>query len=389
MFNPVLYAQNRIERQLADAGFENVRFFETDSISYIFVDGRSFRSREVNLEIISREIRDLSGYIPHDKVSVVFTYDREPQLVLSSVKDSVGEFSGNIGSWNINYETKNAVNIIKHLDVVGRAGSKFYNNSAGKIDFIIYPEFHFRNVRLDIMYQTQLNISPAIEINLWRGSKFTGQIIFPIINEYEREYDQVRPGFVNLSQDFKIPGNIFARATIGSFNTERLGADIKVYKPFGQRWGIYAEAGITGRILYYYSGWRHTPIKKFTGSLGGNYFIDCFDLMLDARVARFLGKDIGVEGKITRYFKWAVMGFYLQKTEKVNYNGGFYFSIAIPPYRQKRKKYIRVSPLPYYELVYNAQARQLEGRSYLTSPNETNAENFFNILRFGQIIRNY
>jgi len=374
---------------LINAGFENVRHYQTDTVTYIFVDGSSFRSRLTNLEKISSSIGELSDIIGNNKVSVIFNYDREQQLTLTTTKNPMGYFSGNINSWGISYKTKEAAGIINELTAVGKFNGKFYNSSLGKIDFIIYPEFRFRNIWLDIMYQTQLNISPAVEINLWRGSKFTGQVVFPIINEYEREYDQVRPGFINLSQDFKIKGNIFARATIGSFSAERLGVDLKLYRPFGQRWGLYAEGGLTGRILYYYSGWKHTPIKRFTWAVGGNYFVDYFDLMFDVRAARFIGKDIGVEGKLTRYFKKAVIGFYLQKTQAVDYNGGFYFSISIPPYNQKRKKFIRISPTPYYELVYNAQARQQEGRYYLTSPNETNAEIFFDILRFGQIIRNY
>ena len=48
----------------------------------------------------------------------------------------------------------------------------------GRVDLILYPQFRFRNSRLDVMYEVQINLNPTLEVNLWRGSKLTAQRSF-------------------------------------------------------------------------------------------------------------------------------------------------------------------------------------------------------------------
>lgn len=116
----------------------------------------------------------------------------------------------------------------------------------------------------------------------------------------------------------------------------RWGADLKLFKPVGRHFGIYAEAGLTGISYLYFDGWSYAPMSKWTWMAGGNYLWNRFDLMFDVSAARYLGDDIGATAKVTRYFRRAAVGFYVQKTQKVDYNGGFYFALALPPYRIKR-----------------------------------------------------
>ena len=155
----------------------------------------------------------------------------------------------------------------------------------------------------------------------------------------------MRPGYLTLSQRFRLPANVLAKATFGNFSMNRWGADLKLFKPVGRHFGIYAEAGLTGISYLYFDGWSYAPMSKWTWMAGGNYLWNRFDLMFDVSAARYLGDDIGATAKVTRYFRRAAVGFYVQKTQKVDYNGGFYFALALPPYRIKRRRPVRVLSL--------------------------------------------
>ena len=78
------------------------------------------------------------------------------------------------------------------------------NSNINKIDFVVYPQLALQNTSLNQIYETQFNLAPAMEMDLWSGMQFTGQVIFPIINDLGPQGDQIRPGFVNLAQNFRI-----------------------------------------------------------------------------------------------------------------------------------------------------------------------------------------
>lgn len=250
-------------------------------------------------------------------MTVVWTEDRIPKFVLET-----GGYPDSV-RWRLDFDTRDAREAWKR-SLTSRPGAKrFLRSSAGRVDLILYPQFRFRNSRLDVMYEVQINLNPTLEVNLWRGSKLTAQLIVPILNEFYKEESRVRPGYLTLSQRFRLPANVLAKATFGNFSMNRWGADLKLFKPVGRHFGIYAEAGLTGISYLYFDGWSYAPMSKWTWMAGGNYLWNRFDLMFDVSAARYLGDDIGATAKVTRYFRRAAVGFYVQKTQKVDYNGGF------------------------------------------------------------------
>lgn len=67
-----------------------------------------------------------------------------------------------------------------------------------------------------------------------------------------------------------------------------------------------------------------------------------------------LAGDIGVRADMTRHFKRTSIGFYVMKNDRDNVDGGFHFSILIPPMKLKRGRHIRVAPAKYFNLEYKA-----------------------------------
>lgn len=47
------------------------------------------------------------------------------------------------------------------------------NPSAWKADIVVYPELFLRNSNLNKLYTYAVNLSPAVEMGLWKGGKLT------------------------------------------------------------------------------------------------------------------------------------------------------------------------------------------------------------------------
>lgn len=257
------------------------------------------------------------------------------------------------------------------------------NSSLFKADIVIYPELLFRNIKLDRVYDVVVNISPALEISLWKGMLFTGQVVFPIVNQYGERYSTIRPGFVTVSQAFRLPGTWFARATVGAFGEERWGGDLRVFHPFkGDRFAVRGDISLTGPSGFDSFVWHYGDINRASWSVGGEYYYPRFDLQMSVSAGRFLGGDYGARVDVARHFKYSSVGFYAQKSNKSSVtgsvNGGFYFTIALPPYKNRRGKVGRVTTADYFGITYNAGADYMYGRRLSVSPAQNVSQYNFN-----------
>ncbi len=100
------------------------------------------------------------------------------------------------------------------------------NPSAWKVDVIVYPELFLKNNSLNKLYTYAVNLSPAIEMGLWKGGKLTAQVVFPIAANLYGEYKKIHPGVMTLSQEVRFRNNLFGRITAGNFTHNRMGAQL-------------------------------------------------------------------------------------------------------------------------------------------------------------------
>ena len=60
----------------------------------------------------------------------------------------------------------------------------------------------------------------------WKGIKATAQVKIPVYNDgYGAREGKVQPGFLTLSQRFRLPYNVFGKFSVGYFSGNRYGAD--------------------------------------------------------------------------------------------------------------------------------------------------------------------
>jgi hypothetical protein len=373
----LVFGQSSEEKMLLNSGFNNVRQIKRVEKEIFYLEAKSFVTKTSALREIKNLFENLSKTLDSENFEVILMEERVPVYRLqasSGIRDANGKII-----WKQDFSIDEKINVLSNID--GKNG-RFHNNKSWSTNLIFYPQFRFKNSRLDRMYVVQANLNPTLELSLWRGAMITAQLIIPVYDEYSIEESRVRPGFVTFSQQLRLPGNFHILATVGNFNLFRSGADLKILKPLSENFSVYAQAGVTGWSLPLFDKWLFEEFGDITWRAGANYFtkIKNSNLLFNFNITKYLENDIAARGEIIRYFKNGAIGFYLQTLQFESYllNGGFFFSIALPPYKKKQTRRINVSSADHFSIEYIARPYPLRGRMYFTSPKESSSFNFFN-----------
>ena len=243
------------------------------------------------------------------------------------------------------------------------------------MDIVVYPQVSYKNLIITQIYQVLFTLNPAIEVSLWPGSKLTGQVIVSLYNDgYGTFYDKVHPGFITLSQRFRLPFNIKGKATVGYFNADRYGMDLMLYYPFkDERFSLEGRVGATG--IGYWDGFmlHYDKDLSLTWTVGANFYWPKYNTQFSLKGEQYILQDRGIKFEMIRNFRYASVGFYAIKGQEANSNGGFRFQILLPPYKYKRfkNKYIpRVNTSYNMGIVYNAGNEQYYYRQYRSEADE-------------------
>jgi hypothetical protein len=341
-------------------GFENVGWTESADERVYLLQNSAYRLNGVGIRHAISVIQ--SSGLPAGKPCRVIVLDNNiPQISLyyqPSVADSTS--APDFREWDVSY------NLGETWKDVPKRSVK--NSSLFKVDIMVYPELKLRNLIITQIYEVLFNLSPAIEVSLWKGMKFTGQVIFPIINQYGDDYKQVRQGYISLSQSVRLPHNIFLTGTVGTFNNERWGGDIAARHIFkDEHFSVEARIGYTGRSYFQDWRWKVSPLKRLTWTIGGNYYWERFNTQLSLKVEQYLLGEKGIRFDLVRNYRHISIGFYGTKVQRAGnngLNGGIRFQIALPPYYKRKGHIPRLLPSQYWGMSYNAGNEQYYGRSY-------------------------
>lgn len=361
---------------LVKMGFENVACGENSQERVYVLQNSAYR---LSGEGVGAAIGEIQKYgLPQEgKVCKIIVLENNvPQVSVScTVPERGKELSMN--DWKVSYDLDKSWELVKK--------EKRKNSSLFKVDILVYPEFSFRNSKFSVPYQVRLNMNPAIQVSLWKGAKATAQLVVPVVNQYGYKYDDMRPGFITLSQTFRLPYNVFVTGTVGFFNNNRAGADLSAeYHPGGNGrfwvdgrvsytvWGEWGDWKFDGEemvnvapFMFGYS----VDDTKITGQLGVNYYWKKFNTQFAFRGESYLGGDCGVRFDMIRHFKYSSIGFYGMYVPSdwwnSGINAGFRFQITLPPYKYKRKGYIpKVMPSRNWGFSYNAGGTFVYGQRF-------------------------
>jgi hypothetical protein len=351
-------------------GYENVSWTEDDAERVYILQNTAYRLQGKGIgkavDIIQQE-----GLSESKPCRIIVLDNNVPQISLyyrPIQGDTVPEAQRQ--DWQVSYELGTTWKKAKRMET--------RNSSLFKVDIVVYPDFYYRNIKISRVYDIVLQISPAIEISLWKGMKLSAQIKFPIINDYGYEYEKIRPGFITLSQTFRLPQRTFLTATAGIYNNNRWGLDVKaIHHLKDEHFWVDARLGMTFAGRFDGFNFHYGTKTIITGNLGVNYYWTRYNTQFRLKAERYLLGEYGVRFDVIRNFRYASIGLYAMKIEKrreianKGFNGGFRFQIALPPYKYKRKGYIpRVLPTTSFGLSYNAGNEFYYGKNYDASARE-------------------
>lgn len=344
---------------LVELGFEDVGYTENEEERVYVLQNTAYRLQGLGLAK-AIDVIQKSGMPIAKNCRIIVTENNVPQLSLY-YRSSEGEESSataTVRDWDVSYGLGSLQGELSKIDKK--------NRSLYKIDIVVYPDFSFQNLLITQIYQVLFNISPAVEVSLWKGMKLTAQMIFPVYNDYGDNYKQVRQGYMTVSQTVRMPYNTFLKGTVGIFNNTRWGVDLSArhHLLWDSRFSFEARLGYTGVSYVKDFAWHISPLKRWTWTLGGSYYWTRFNTEFSLKAEQFLLGEKGIRFDMMRNFRRASVGFYAMKLQRTSSNGGFYVQIMLPPYGKHKRKYVRVTPAKYFGLLYNAGNEVYYGKSY-------------------------
>lgn len=335
---------------LVEMGFENVGWTEDQNERVYVLQNSVYRLQGVGIGKAVDLIQQMG--MPEGKSCRIIVLDNNVPQISLSYRAIKGDTVPEVGraDWNVSYELGNSWKQARKV--------KTKNRSLYKVDILVYPQLSFMNLVITQIYQVLFDLSPAVEVSLWKGMKLTGQVKIPLYNDgYSLLEDKVHPGHITASQSFRLPYNVFGKLTVGVFNTDQYGVDLNFMRPFkDERFSMMARVGYTG--TGYWDGFRYhyDPTKTWTWSLGGSFYWARYNTQFSLKAEQYLMKEKGVKVEMIRHFRYCSIGFYAMKAEHASANGGFRFQVLLPPYgKYKRHKYWpRINTSPNMGIVYNA-----------------------------------
>ena len=352
--------------ELVNMGFENVRWTENENERIYTIENNVYKANGVGIAKAIEVIQN-QGLPENKPCKVIVTNLNVPELSLTYLPTAnVKAEENNLSGWQTSYDIEGWNEIKK---------DKVKNSSRFKVDIVVYPQLSYKNLIITQIYQVLFTLNPAIEVSLWPGSKLTGQVIVSLYNDgYGTFYDKVHPGFITLSQRFRLPFNIKGKATVGYFNADRYGMDFMLYYPFkDERFSLEGRVGATG--IGYWDGFmlHYDKDLSLTWTIGANFYWPKYNTQFSLKGEQYILQDRGIKFEMIRHFRYASVGFYAMKGKDANSNGGFRFQILLPPYKYKRfkNKYIpRVNTSNNMGIVYNAGNEQYYYRQYRSEADE-------------------
>ena len=366
---------NKAVEELTNHGFENVRWIEDEKECIYTIENNVYKAQGVGIAQ-ALDIIQKYGLSTEKRCKVIVTHLEVPELSLTYHPNQCDTTNvADKRQWETSYEVEDSWSSIKK--------EKAKNSSRFKVDILVYPQLSFKNLIITQIYQALFTLNPAIEVSLWPGMKFTGQLILPVYNDgYGYLQDKVHPGFITLSQRFRLPFNIKGMATVGYFSADRYGADLQLFYPFkDERFSL--EGRIGSVAIGYWNGFNLHYDTEFstTWSLGTNFYWPRYNTSFSLKGEQYLMGEKGVKFEMIRHFRYASVGFYAQKAKEANSNGGFRIQVLLPPYKYKRfkNKYIpRLNTSYNMGIVYNAGNERYYYRQYRSAADE----NIMNSNRF-------
>ncbi len=157
---------------LVGMGFENVGWTEDDNERVYILQNSAYRLQGVGISKAVDVIQKIG--LPDGKPCRIIVLDNNVPQISLYYHPIEGEAVSKAESkdWDVSYDLGNAWSKARKI--------KLKNRSLFKVDVLVYPQLALKNLILTQIYQVLFDLSPAVEVSLWKGMKLTGQLKIPV-----------------------------------------------------------------------------------------------------------------------------------------------------------------------------------------------------------------
>ena len=325
---------NEIIDIVVSCGFENVGAFALADALIVEYENRMYFKEK---DAISLIVEKIMGATDIQTLVLIPKEDDAPLLQISISREDYLTSTGNPGFLDKLEITR------KSIATDHASASRKYNSSVGKMDIILRPEWDFLLGRFNDPLIHQLAISPEFSIFLGRGVRSSAKVRFLLYDD-ELEYTRKRVALSRLCLDYtyRSPAPIFMNLSGGYFGDERYGLSSEaLFFGWGDRLGIRGTAAWLGNMYYWKDTLYYTKMWKWTALADLQYRLPFWDVLLTARLGRFLYEDRGVSSEITRFFRNSCLTIFAAKTDHGSI-GGFEMQFLTYPRRHPKPRRVRV-----------------------------------------------
>lgn len=373
-------ANAQVVQKLQAIGMENIRCSDAEQTTTVSFENNVYRG---TYRGIGKAVEACLESGVTDNLQLVVLDNQIPQLCISLPDTLLNTYrNGEISltqvyaRMGISMDTDDAMEALQAVKCVE-------NPSAWKVDIVVYPELFLKNNSMHTLYTYAVNLSPAVEMGLWKGGKLTAQVVFPILTNLKGEYDKIHPGVMTLSQEVRLKNNFFGRITAGNFTHNRMGAQLDMrYRTNNGRLELGALIGSTVySAIVDGEGWYISRRQRVNAAVRASVYESHTNLQFDLQGGRYVYGDYGVRGDCTRHFGDYAIGLYAMYTEG-EINGGFHFAIPLPGKKWSRNHTIRIKPAEYFAWTYSMVSHgkyidEQMGKSYNVQPDENKSNDYF------------
>ena len=241
------------------------------------------------------------------------------------------------------------------------SGYQISNPSRFKTDLIINPDIQMRFGNYDDPVQLQFNVIPELRSVIYDGVVLSASIIVPLYSEFANVGSYMRPGPTTMNYFTRLNNDFFIFAAGGLFRGDRYGIEGGVRKYINNgMWTLDSRIGYSGQTTVRKGSLKTEPWQDITYSVTSQYFFKFYKLFLSLGFHRFVYQDHGLRFDAFRFFHELQLGFWAIYSED-DFNGGFQFSIPLPPYKYQSRGYFRTRTASYFDLSYKSKFASKSG----------------------------
>lgn len=263
----------------------------------------------------------------------------------------------------------------------GQPQAKGQNTSPG-IDFFSGVDFSFADMNFQRQYDLLIQLTPGFKWNFGDHWQVAGQVLIPIVNQFDSDYDFVQVSALNISKEIKI-SKLYLKASAGAFSQNRYGLDLKAFLPVCDWFAFEGQAGLVGSLFLFPYIEIYAP-KRFVGTIGGDFYLPRWNTQLRGTIGKYLYGDFGCEAEAMRHFNHTTISVYGQWSNKYSFEAGFRVVIMLPPYRRTHRM-VNIRPASNFQLSYKVMGSRLNNKLYCTDPEENMRDGWFSrdLLQWG------